>query len=189
MAKNGNYQEAVFNDYARYKLIRDAEKLLAADYIFVEERNNHPGIDSGSIALTASISNELVLEFERNQTCGKNFKFRLYDKAFMQSPSYRFDSDGSSHCNQTDEPLSKRIVHTPHFHKFIDAGLEIAYQTNDWIDNAEKLLSDISLAFNSFAQEENITHNGFPVIYKNGELIIPPDNTILDPLQGEEFNE
>ena len=170
-------------------MIQDAEKVLAADYIFVEERNNHPGIDSGSIVLTSSISDELFLEIERSQTIGTNFKFRLYDKSFMQAPSYRFDSDGPSHCNQTDEPLSKRIVHTPHFHNFIDTGVEVAYQTNDWIDNTEKLLSDISLAFNSFAQEEKITHNGFPVIYKNGELIIPPDNIILDPLQGEDFDE
>lgn len=189
MAKNGNYQEAVFNDYKRYKLIQDAEKNLTADYIFIEERNNHKGFDSGVIALTASISDELILEIERNQKFGKCFKFKLYDKAFMQSPCYRFDSDGSSHCNQTDEPLPERIIHTPHFHKFINTGLEIAYQTNDWIDNAEKYLSNISLAFKSFAHEENISYKDFPSIYKNGELVIPPDNIILDPLQGEDFNE
>lgn len=184
-----NYQKLVSCDYNRYKMIQETEKKLTANYICVKERNNHKGIDFGVTVLTASISDELVLEIERSQTFGKWFKFKIYDKSFIQSPCYRFDSDGAPHYNPTDEPLLERIVYPPHFHMFNENGLEIAYKTDDWVANADILLSDLSSAFQSFAREERISYSTFPSFYKNGELIIPPDNNILDPLQGEDFNE
>ena len=106
----------------------------------------------------------------------------------MDAPCYRFDSDGSGHLNMGDINLPERFVETPHFHRFDKEGDLIAYQTDDWITDKDKLLSDQRAALASFAREENIVYDELPNIYNENELF-PPDNKMYDPLEGENFNE
>lgn len=188
MAKN-NKQPVIADNFEQYTIIGETDKYMTETTIIVSERVNHRGIDCGSTPLISFVSNDLRLEIEQSQTDGQSFKFKIYDSSLIQSPCYRFDSDGEAHLNPPGTPLSLRQISTPHFHKFNEAGIEYAYKTDDWIKNQDKLLSDFSLAFESFAREENIKYKKVPDICQSEGLTFLPDNTTLDPLKGEHFDE
>jgi hypothetical protein len=96
------------------------------------------------------------------------FQFKLRCKSFFPKPFFRFDSDGDTHWNRIDGiPLEKQCVTTPHFHKYNENGIEIAYKTDKLIDeNEKKALEDINLCIIHFFHEANIRVNNdqFPEI-------------------------
>ena len=186
--KKDKFGNIVADNLDYYKKIGEISKTLSENTIFVEERKNHRGFDYGTVKLDAEISDALLLEVERNQISIRDFKFKIYDKSLMPRPCYRFDSDGEAHLNPGDIPLSERKITAPHFHRFNDNGVEIAYKTSEWVENTEALLSNQSLALASFAGEEKIAYEKLPEICKSEELI-PPENIMFDPLAGENFYE
>ena len=188
MAKKKNkFKEKIKKEFEYYCSIKESEKRLTARTIRVFNRGNHRGCESGCVDLEAEKFN-LTLEVERNCNSAKDFKFKIFNHTFMDEPCYRFDSDGDGHLNKGDVYLPEKFVETPHFHKYDKNGDLIAYKTDDWITDKDKLLSDQCAALASFANEENIVYDELPNICNEGELF-PPENKMHDPLEGEDFNE
>lgn len=97
-----------------------------------------------------------------------HFYFKLKYREFVKAPFFRFDSDGTTHHNRIDGiPLSKQAITTPHFHKFNENGIEIAYKTDKLLDPREsKALEDINLCLIHFFHESNIRlkEDDFPTV-------------------------
>lgn len=187
MGKNKE-KDIIKNNFEHYQDIGSAEKRLTDSVIFIEPRQNHVTRDQGEVALESYISETLKLEVEVSNVSAQDFKFKVFDRSFMSTPCYRFDSDGEAHNNLGDIPLRERQITTPHFHKFDKNGNLIAYKTAHLKEQEDTVLSDQKLAFAIFAEEENIVYDSVPDIRRDGELFAP-DNVLADPLQGEQFYE
>ena len=53
----------------------------------------------------------------------------------MKEPCYRFESDGGTHRNPSEEgiTLKQRQIPTPHFHRYNEKGENIAYKNYRFI--------------------------------------------------------
>ena len=175
----------VKNNFNYYQEMGSAEKQLSASVIYISQRSNQVHYDKGEVPLESTFPQKLTLEVEASNATSRDFKFKIYERNFMQRPCYRFDSDGDPHNNLGDIPLPERQVTTPHFHKFDRNGIEIAYKTPS-LEGNEELNRKAGLEI--FAAEENIVCGSIPEIRREDELI-PPEDVIVDPLQGESFDE
>ena len=175
----------VKNKFDYYQEIGSTEKKLSAPVIYISQRANQVHYDKGEVPLESTFPQKLTLEVEASNATIRDFKFKIFERSFMQRPCYRFDSDGEPHNNLGDIPLPERQVTTPHFHKFNEAGIEIAYKTPFLKENEEL---NRKLGLEIFAAEENIVCDSIPKICREDELI-PPEDVIADPLQGESFDE
>jgi hypothetical protein len=96
------------------------------------------------------------------------FQFKLRYKSFLPAPFFRFDSDGETHRNKIEGvELRDQAITTPHFHKFNENGIEIAYKTDKLLDPREsKALEDINLCIVHFFHESNtrLKDDEFPEI-------------------------
>lgn len=118
----------------------------------------HPAIKDGNMVLLVDVK---VNNHEF-------FQFKLRYKEFLPPPFFRFDSDGDTHRNNIDGiSLEDQIVTTPHFHKFNEEGIEIAYKTDKLLDPKEsRALEDINLCIAHFFFESNtrLKEDKFPEI-------------------------
>lgn len=133
---------------------------------------------------------ELYFQVEVRKDNFKSFKFKITCRELHQSPFFRFDSDGDSHRNYDDStPLKEQKVETPHFHKFDENGVLIAYQTELLKKESErKALEDINFCACYFFQESNTNLNE----HEYPEIKIFPDLLDLemtdeDPNAGVNF--
>ena len=187
MGKN-KAKDIIKNNFEHYQEIGSAKKRLTDSVIFIEPRQNHITRDHGEVILESCVSETLKLEVEASNLSSQDFKFKIFDRSFMPTPCYRFDSDGEAHNNLGDIPLKERQITTPHFHKFDREGNLLAYKTELLKEQENAVLLDQKLAFAIFAEEENIVYDRVPDIRRDGELLAP-DNVLTDPLQGEPFYE
>ena len=103
------------------------------------------------------------------------------------SPCFRYDAAGHVHTNphSVGRTLAKRMVPSPHFHKFTEDGLEYAYRTKV-VDEEEAALSNPSLAFHAFCSEGKVACSSDD----NPSLEFKPSlfpEEALDPLEGHHF--
>ena len=185
MSKN-KPNTVIKSNFDYYQAIASTEKKLVDPVIIISKRHDHVTRDKGEIPLKSTLPASLKLEVEASNISSQDFKFKIFDRALMPQPCYRFDSDGEAHNNLGDIPLQERQVTTPHFHKFNESGVEIAYKTAELNKISASL--DRKLGLSIFAAEENISYDSIPDIRRDEELI-PPENVVTDPLQGEQFYE
>ena len=185
MQEVNTYVAKAFN---RYRQIKTKEKRLCADTILLHASQNHPSNQLGNLQVQFADGSEMAhLNVDLNVDKTKSFKFRLMCDSFMPQPSYRFDSDGQTHRNPSAEgvTLKQRQVPPPHFHRFNEKGINIAYRTDVLIGNEEESLRDYNKALKLFCQEENIQ--------TGARLAVEPETLQLgtcefpDPLEGVEF--
>jgi len=131
---------------------------------------------------------ELIVNVKINNH--RFFYFKLRCKDLIDTPFFRYDSDGVSHRNYDDAiPLIVQQITTPHFHHFNSKGISIAYKTDKMLNENElKALEDINLCIAYFCQEGNIIPDkeDYPTITINSKEL-PLDFSIIDPLSNINF--
>lgn len=95
---------------------------------------------------------------------------------------YAIDNQRCTHA------IEEQQVPTPHFHRFVADGKEIAYKTKVLLDEKQsKVLEDISMCVLHFMQEANIKFENFDLISTPGVLPFKMEENI-DPLENVQFD-
>lgn len=186
--KKVEINQAVANDYDRYRQIQSDQKQIAKPTFELHTTKTHLKNQSGDVPVSFKEMDEKAhLNVDLNVERTKSFKFRLVCESFMETPCYRFDSDGKTHENPPapTRTLKDRIVPTPHFHCFDDQGRNLAYRTEALKANEEAFLSDSCEALKLFCEEENIRLAAEPSFLQETLPIGTP--ALDDPLEGVEF--
>jgi len=167
MASKKNHK--VKDNYIFYNQLLAKRKSIFSEVIDIKKFGNHPRTLEESVDVShPDVSEKMVLLVDVKVNNYNFFQFKLRYKEFLDNPIFRFDSDGVTHWNQIDgNPLQKQQVPTPHFHKFNEEGVEIAYKTEHLLDETKKkALEDIETCIVHFFHECNIrvNENNFPSI-------------------------
>ncbi|WP_282036194.1 hypothetical protein [Saccharicrinis aurantiacus] len=159
----------VKENYTLYSKLLSERKSVFSEVIEINEiGNNANTLSRQEVLKHKSISDNMVLIVDVKYNNHNYFQFKLRYKDYIPQPFFRFDSDGETHRNRvTGIPLGEQSITTPHFHKFNNDGLEIAFKTDKLINKEEaKALEDINLCIAHFFQESNTRLNAedYPII-------------------------
>ena len=182
--------KTIRDNYPKYCALIDEEKTLAKDRMVLdEEKANRSDIKEKSMpAYSERIPEDMTFIVQQKRENDTEFKFILKCIAFCKQPFFRFDSAGPSHRNSNlPIPIEEQQVPTPHFHKFLADGKEIAYKT-DVLNNEcqARALEDISICIFHFLQEAHFKYENFDLISKPGILPFKQDEN--DPLINVQFD-
>ncbi|MFB9058074.1 hypothetical protein ACFFU9_15120 [Mariniflexile ostreae] len=161
---------AVKNNYSFYNKLLLERKSIFSEVIEINSKaNNHNFIESIEPVVYPELENDKMKLLVRVKLNNHHFfEIKLKLKEFTPAPFFRFDSDGTTHHNRIDGiPLNEQAITTPHFHKFNENGIEIAYKTDKLLDPKEsKALEDINLCIIHFFHESNtrLKNDDFPEI-------------------------
>lgn len=158
--------------------------------VLTAKENNKDWLKTSTKIDHSTIPENINLIVEKKRSVYK-YGIKLHCPNFTEKPYFRFDSDGPSHRNKTEVPLTQQIITTPHFNTYDDKGQEFAYKSDALLNklDAKAIVDNIDFGISHFFQETNILTNGkeeYPEIKVHElELFeIEPDN---DPLNGIEF--
>lgn len=157
-------------NYSFYNNLLSERKSIFTEVIEINKiGNNHNTLESvEEVTHPNATEDKMVLLVDVKVNNHDFFQFKLRYKSFLPAPFFRFDSDGETHRNKVDGvELKEQAVTTPHFHKFNENGIEIAYKTDKLLDPKEsKALEDINLCIIHFFHESNtrLKDDDFPEI-------------------------
>ncbi len=179
--------------YADYTTLLTGRKSVFEQVINITEKkgNNKNFLTNRDVNVKhSSLTDAITLIAEVRVDNYKYFNFKLRCRSLSEVPFFRFDSDGETHRNYDDSiPLSEQQITTPHFHRFNENGLLIAYKTDKLLNEQERIaLEDISLCVIHFCHESNIRLNDddFPGIsIMPGTFQFETENN--DPNKGVNF--
>lgn len=150
----------IAENYSFYNNLLLERKSIFTEVIEINKKgNNHNTLESiDEVEHPAVTDDKMVLLVDVKINNHDFFQFKLRYKSFVPAPFFRFDSDGDTHRNKVDGvSLEESQITTPHFHKFNENGIEIAYKTDKLLDPKEsKALEDINLCIIHFFHESNI---------------------------------
>ena len=157
-------------NYSFYNNLLSERKSIFTEVIEINKTSNNKNtlesIEEVTHSLTTNEKMVLLVDVKVNNH--DFFQFKLRYKSFVPAPFFRFDSDGDTHRNKVDGiSLEESQITTPHFHKFNENGIEIAYKTDKLLDPKEsKALEDINLCIIHFFHESNtrLKDDDFPEI-------------------------
>jgi len=158
------------DNYTFYNNLLAERKSIFTEVIEINKKaNNHNFLESIETVIHPDINDDnMILLVEVKINDHDYFHFKLKYKTFVPAPFFRFDSDGDTHRNKVDGILLKdQVITTPHFHKYNENGIEIAYKTGKLLDpNESKALEDINLCIIHFFHESNtrLNNDDFPEI-------------------------
>lgn len=167
MASKKNH--TIKDNYDYYTQLLKKRKSIFSEVIEINKvGNNHNTLEEPVKVTHPDVENHMLLLVDVKENNNSFFQFKLRYKEFTNSPLFRFDSDGDTHWNKIDGiPLTEQQIPTPHFHKYNENGVEIAYKTDELKDpNQNKALKDIELCIAHFFHECNIrvSPDSFPSI-------------------------
>lgn len=182
---------SIKNSYSLYINLLEEDKIISSQAINMSTKEPHPTYLTGNAELkhkTLNIPIMVIVEASKHNL--QKFEFKIFANTLHHGPCFRFESDGHFHYNNLDYlTLIERQVSTPHFHRFLETGKEIAFKTDALKDSQKEsiLLNDRNFAFSHFCHEGNIKpdNNNYPEII-DGELL-RPENVPYDPLEGVNF--
>ena len=157
-------------NYSFYNNLLSERKSIFTEIIEINKKgNNHNTLESiEEVTHPIVTDDKMVLLVDVKVNNHDFFQFKLRYKSFVPAPFFRFDSDGETHRNKVDGvELKDQVITTPHFHKFNESGIEIAYKTDKLLDPKEsKALEDINLCIIHFLHESNtrLKDDAFPEI-------------------------
>lgn len=159
----------VAEDYEFYKILLEERKSIFSDVIEINSSgNNIHTLEKVEPVIHSSTTDKMVLIVDVKVKNHNFFQFKLRYQPFIPPPFFRFDSDGDAHRNKIDGiPLSEQVISTPHFHKFHESGIEIAYKTEMLLNPEQsKALEDINACLIHFFNESNtrLKDEDFPEI-------------------------
>jgi hypothetical protein len=138
------------------------------DISTVKSSNRNFLINDDVLLNHITLSQKIIFISEVKIRNYKDFKFKIRCVSLCDPPLFRYDSDGPAHQNHDENiPLKEQSITTPHFHNFNERGIEIAYKTNQLLNDASRAaLEDINLCVVHFCHEGNIRvgENDFPSV-------------------------
>ena len=153
------------SNYDTYKVLVEGGKTILVSPIVVDQtKSNHKTIKEKVVqAKHESLEKDLEFVVQIKADDPTDFKFKLKCPAFDNSYFFRYDSAGACHRNSgLDVPIDQQRVPTPHFHKFMQTGEEIAYKTEVLKDQKQaEVLEDVSLCIAHFCTESNTKGNRY----------------------------
>lgn len=163
------FNNKIQDDYSFYNNLLVERKSIFSEVLELNKTSNNANIIEETIpVMHRDIIDDMILIVNVKINNHNFFQFKLRYKSFFPKPYFRFDSDGETHWNRIDGiPLEQQCITTPHFHKYNEKGIEIAYKTDKLTDEKEKkALEDINLCIIHFFHEANIRLNDddFPEI-------------------------
>lgn len=182
------------SNYDTYKVLVEGGKTILVSPIVVDQtKSNHKTIKEKVVqAKHESLEKDLEFVVQIKADDPTDFKFKLKCPAFDNSYFFRYDSAGACHRNSgLDVPIDQQRVPTPHFHKFMQMGEEIAYKTEVLKDQKQaEVLEDVSLCIAHFCTESNTKGNSADTpeieVQSPGTLPFVYESDI-DPLSGINF--
>ena len=181
----------VRDNYKSYCSLIDEEKILLNNKIVLDEKkNSRPDYkEKNTPTYSDVLPDDIIFTIQQKETEEKDFKFILRCVPFCERPFFRYDSTGPSHRNSNlPIPIEEQQVPTPHFHRFVADGKEIAYKTKVLLDEKQsKVLEDISMCVLHLMQEANIKFENFDLISTPGVLPFKMEENI-DPLENVQFD-
>jgi len=157
-------------NYSFYNKLLEGRKSIFSEVIEINKAgNNQNFLERQEVVKHPDLKEErMILNVDVKLNDHSYFQFKLRYKAFLPAPFFRFDSDGDTHRNRIKGiPLEEQQITTPHFHKFNEKGIEIAYKTDKLLDPKEaKALEDINLCLVHFFHESNtrLKEDDFPEV-------------------------
>jgi hypothetical protein len=157
-------------NYAFYNNLLLERKSIFAEVIEINQTgNNRNTLAYSTIVSHPNVEDDaMVLMVNVKVNNHDFFQFKLRYQPFVPAPFFRFDSDGETHRNKIEGiALEQQSITTPHFHKFNENGVEIAFKTDKLKDPKESAaLEDINLCIKHFCHEANLRfqEDGFPEI-------------------------
>lgn len=164
------YFSQVATKYDFYRTLVDGKKTTEHETVNVTKVGNNKKILETSVEVSHESSDvdSVSLMVEVNKANQGNYKFKLNCEEFIPAPFFRFDSIGKTHRVKRDGiKLNDQQVTTPHFHKYNEEGVEIAYKTKELIDKeTAEALKDINLCLAHFCHESNLRlkEDDFPTV-------------------------
>lgn len=152
----------IVENYEYYKKLLSDRKSIFSEIIEINSvGNNANTLEKIEKIRISGITDDLTFTVNVKLKNHNFFQFKLRYEKFCPQHFFRFDSDGDTHRNKIDGiPLELQIVPTPHFHKYHESGIEIAYQTDKLLNEHEKkALEDINLCVVHFFHESNTRLN------------------------------
>ena len=187
-----DYCPDIESKYSLYTQLLEEQKTILDKIIEINKvGNNNTILEELRELKHITVRHYLCLITNVSKKNQSSFKFKMRCVALSGMPFFRYDSAGGTHRNYDGNyPLSGQQVPTPHFQKFTDKGICIAYQT-DKLKNAKeaKALEDINLSLAHFCDEAKITLNEseYPEVKITYDLGIPILET--DPLKNIDFKQ
>jgi hypothetical protein len=159
----------VKEDYSLYNRLLEERKSVFTEVIEVNKVGNNANTLSQIEDVKQEVlSEEVILIVDVKLNNHNFFQFKLRCKDYIPNPFFRFDSDGETHRNRIEGiPFEEQAITPPHFHKFNENGIEIAYKTDKLLDEKEsKALEDINLCIIHFFYESNtrLKEDDFPEV-------------------------
>lgn len=160
----------LIENYDFYNKLLSERKSIFTEIIEINKcGNNENTLESiEKVTHPIAIEDKMVLLVNVKIDNHDFFQFKLKYKSFLPAPFFRYDSDGETHRNKVDGiGLKDQAIPTPHFHKFNEKGIEIAYKTDKLLNPKEsKALEDINLCIAHFFYESNtrLRDDEFPEI-------------------------
>lgn len=159
----------VKEDYSLYNRLLEERKSVFTEVIEVNKVGNNANTLSQIEDVKQEVlSEEVILIVDVKLNNHNFFQFKLRCKDYIPNPFFRFDSDGETHRNRIEGiPFEEQAITPPHFHKFNENGIEIAYKTDKLLDEKEsKALEDINLCIIHFFHESNtrLKEDDFPEV-------------------------
>jgi hypothetical protein len=142
-------------------LLRERKSIFQSVISISRVGNNRNILESNCDINHTLLTNDIVLRVNVKVNNHNFFQFKLRCSDLCAAPFFRYDSDGEAHRNYDENiPLAEQQVSTPHFHFYNENGVNIAYKTQQLIDeNQRKALEDINLCIKHFCHESNIRLN------------------------------
>jgi hypothetical protein len=176
----------VKQNYGAYMRIVAALKRATALPLVLAAKPNK-GRVFGSLSLDSEVSEKLHVDADKNVKNVSHYGVKLRARELCGEPLLRFDADGAAHHNQFDHiPLAERQVTTPHFHRFNEDGIEVAFKTAALSDPAtlRSIHQDMNVGFRHFAAEANIQAESAILVVEEQMSLLPTDS---DPTAGVTF--
>jgi hypothetical protein len=155
----------LYSDLLYNRKSTDEKKI---DISTVKQNHRNLLMSDGVLLKHITLTEEIIFDSEVKIRNYRDFKFKITCRSLYKGPFFRYDSDGPTHQNYDESiPLKEQSITTPHFHNFNDKGIEIAYKTDQLLNDASRVaLEDINLCVAHFCHEGNIRvgESDFPSI-------------------------
>lgn len=166
----------VADDPKHYKKILNGLKIAEQKpYLMIEGKGAHHKYLFGRFVTTFVLNHKGTIRVRQSKSLMVDYGFQVLVDEYSK-PILRFDADGASHYDNENEnlPLLEREIRTPHFHKFNDEGVEIAYKTEELKQLEYEVQQDIQTGMNLFCKENYIQDSdGYAVILQRQEEMFP----------------
>lgn len=170
-----------------YRLFMDSQKEIESPVVVTNEKPNH----KSSLYVEGPISGNNHIEnvkynCELREKRKDNYSIALVTDNISDKMLFRMDQGNGTHRNNLPNVvLAEQSVPTPHFHRYIEEGYNIAYQTPYLKEHAQL---DIFDGFRVFCEEAKIIGEAGKEIkveiQREGEI---PFEEEIDPLNGINF--